>query len=154
LGIQLPRAHRPGGWPRQQLRCGQGSASVCYIEAQQGRTTISTPLSFRLLKVTIDGGTGGSFRNGKSVTVKVGNFPAGDKIVVEICPADNSGDRCGEGAGGKTDSNGSITFDDYRLNCVQIDASGLCPLLALDQSYRKGSGVGVSIDFETYGRLP
>jgi hypothetical protein len=119
---------------------------------EQGGTTISTPLSFKVIKLTINNSSGvGSYRNGKAVTVRVANFPLHNRITIEICPADSQGTECGYRVAGNTDTSGSITFNSYRLDCVQIDESGDCFLLALDKSYKTGSGVGIALDFSTYG---
>lgn len=139
-----------GREPSSRCDAGEGSSPVCYVEMQQGDTTISAPISFRVLKLTINNKTGGSYHNGKLVTVRVANFPLHNRILVEMCPEINPG-PCGYEVAGNTGTTGAIAFDDYSLNCVAIDESGVCFLLALDKSYKTGSGVATSISFSTYG---
>ena len=117
--------------------CDMGSSGpeYCYVELQQGDTTIAATLSWRDLELTINNKPSGfSFRNGKPTTIRVANFPANNRISVEICPTDSQGTTCGYKVVGKTDSAGSLTLKKYDLNCVQIDSSGDCELVALDIS--------------------
>ena len=64
----------------QESSCDLGSEGsgpqLCYVELQQGDTTIAAPLSWKVLKLRIDKEPSGSaFRNGKPATIEVQKFP-------------------------------------------------------------------------------
>jgi hypothetical protein len=123
----------------------------CYVELQQGGTTIAATLSWRPLVLTIDNQpSGGAFRNGKAATVRVGNFPANDRVTIQICANGNQGFECEYKEEGRTDSAGSVTFERYDLNCGQINIEGQCELVAIDTSPR-WSDVAQANYFITYG---
>lgn len=127
----------------------EGKPFTCYVEFQDGDTTVSTPITFKALKI---GGisNGGSYENGTSVHVTLANFPTRQKFTLEICPGGNDGyTQCGQSKTQETGASGSASFPNYQLNCVQIDPSGACYLVVTDAS--KPRGPWSDVGFSTYG---
>lgn len=127
----------------------EGKSFTCYVEFQDGSTTVSTPITFKALRI---GGisSGGSYENGTSVNIKLTNFSSQQKFTLEICPGGDDGyTQCGQPKNEETSRSGSASFPDYQLNCVQIDPSGVCYLVVTDAS--KPRGPWSNVGFSTYG---
>ena len=86
-----------------------------------------------------------------AVTVGVSNFPPDDRITVEISRPIIKERNAGTEWTERRARRGVSPFQNYDLNCVQIDNSGDCSLVAIDRSYKTGSGVATFIFFSTYG---
>ena len=127
--------------------CGVvGGSQVCQLEATQESTTISAPLPFLPLTVSIlPRKLDNVYHNARLVTIDISNFPSYNQIEIELCP-NEPGSQCSEYDNGTTNGNGFVSFTDYPLICF----SGDCNIVAIDNSYGKGF-VAASVEFTTFG---
>ncbi len=126
--------------------CGVVGGSGCYVKVTQGPLTLTAPLTFATVNVTISPSEN-SYQTGSSVTVDAKNFPSDDHVEIEMCGQSTL--TCGDDATGLTNDAGGVSFQNYSLVCVDFDPSGDCYILASDQSYG-GGDLAASISFSTY----
>jgi len=109
---------------------------VCYIEAEDGSTVLTSMLTFKPLSVfftPVEGDNGYYWT--QKVAVHVTGFPSGDPVTVELCTTSGTCDPT-TSATIMTNRGGVGTVHSYYLNLGICSMSGSeCAMLATDQSF-------------------
>jgi hypothetical protein len=139
--IGFPATMPNGSWsmdympinPQAPVSCNL----VCYIEAEEGSTVLTSMLTFKPLSVfftPVEGGEGYFWT--QKVAVHVTGFPSGDPVTVEICI---SGGACDPNTSATvmTNTGGSGSLHPYFLNlgiCAMAGGNE-CSMFATDPSF-------------------
>ena len=131
--------------PRAPVSCNL----VCYIEADEGSTVLTSMLTFKPLSVfftPVEGSEGYYWT--QKVAVHVTGFPAGDRVTVEICI---SGGACDPDTSATimTNTGGSGSLHPYFLNLgICAMGGGECSIFATDPSFF--GGAEAFFDFQAF----